>query len=183
MCYAVILDKLPKKPGVRFYTGEESEQREDEGEQVHVVALYGEDAERLEEVGDALEPLFAQLPGVLGIKVTGDPAPNELGLVVDRERTQQQGINPQVVAGVVGYALRGQTLNRYRTGGEDIPVRIRFREDDRETLQGIITWAYWWHYPSRVIEFSRKGLILYPEDIVIGGPLYPESLHDLGRHE
>ena len=38
------------------------------------------------------------------------------------------------MAGVVGYALRGQELNRYRTGDRDIPVRIRFREEDRETL-------------------------------------------------
>jgi len=72
---------------------------------------------------------------VLGLKVAEDPAPSELGLVIDRERAQQQGINPQVVAGVVGYALRGQELNRYRTGDRDIPVRIRFREEDRETLR------------------------------------------------
>jgi hydrophobic/amphiphilic exporter-1 (mainly G- bacteria), HAE1 family len=71
---------------------------------------------------------------VLGVKVSGDRAPNELGLVIDRERAQQQGVNPQVVAGVVGYALRGQVLNRYRTADKDIPVRIHFREEDRETL-------------------------------------------------
>jgi len=35
---------------------------------------------------------------------------------------------------MVGYALRGQQLNRYRTDGNDIPVRIRFLESDRETL-------------------------------------------------
>jgi HAE1 family hydrophobic/amphiphilic exporter-1 len=129
-----VLEKLPKKPGVKYYTGEESQQ-EEKGEQVHVLSLFGEDAEQLEETAEALERLFVQLPGVLGVKATGDPAPNELGLVVDRERTQQQSVNPQVVAGVVGYALRGQTLNRYRQDGEDIPVRIRFREEDRETLE------------------------------------------------
>jgi hydrophobic/amphiphilic exporter-1 (mainly G- bacteria), HAE1 family len=129
-----MLEKLPKKPGIEYYTGEES-QDEEKGRQVQVVSLYGEDAELLEATGDAMERLFVQLPGVLGVKVAGDPAPNELGLVVDRQRAQQQGVNPQVVAGVVGYALRGQTLNRYRTDGKDIPVRIRFQEEDRETLR------------------------------------------------
>jgi HAE1 family hydrophobic/amphiphilic exporter-1 len=129
-----ILEKLPKKPGVKYYTGQESQQ-EEKGEQVQVVRLFGDDAEQLEETASALEPLFAGLPGVLGLKASGDPAPSELGLVIDRERAQQQGINPQVVAGVVGYALRGQTLNRYRTGNKDIPVRIRFKEDDRKTLR------------------------------------------------
>jgi HAE1 family hydrophobic/amphiphilic exporter-1 len=129
-----ILEKLPKKPGVKYYTGQESQQ-EEKGDQVQVVRLFGDDAEELEETASALEPLFAGLPGVLGLKASGDPAPSELGLVIDRERAQQQGINPQVVAGVVGYALRGQTLNRYRTGNKDIPVRIRFKEDDRKTLR------------------------------------------------
>jgi len=128
-----VLDRLPKKPGVRFYTGQEGQQ-EEKGEQVHQVRLFGDDADDLEATANALEPLFLKLPGVLGLKVAEDPAPSELGLVIDRERTQAQGINPEVVAGVVGYALRGQELNRYRTGDRDIPVRIRFREADRETL-------------------------------------------------
>ena len=81
-----------------------------------------------------LEPLFISIPGVLGIKASGDPAPSELALVIDREQAQQQNISPRMVAGMVGYALRGQQLNRYRTDGNDIPVRIRFLESDRETL-------------------------------------------------
>ena len=128
-----VLEELPKKPGAEFYTGSESQQG-DTGEQVAVVTLSGEDAELIEQAADAVQPIFLRVPGVLGIKSASDPAPNELGLVIDRERAQQQQINPQVVAGVVGYALRGQELARYRTGGEDIPVRVRFRESDRENL-------------------------------------------------
>jgi multidrug efflux pump subunit AcrB len=79
--------------------------------------------------------LFVQVPGVLRLKASGDPAPNEVGLVIDRERAQAQNINPEIVAGVVGYALRGQELSRYRTGDKDIPVHVRFKEEDRETLR------------------------------------------------
>ena len=129
-----ILDRLPKKAGVKYYTGEEGEQ-EEKSEKVHVVRLFGDDAELLETTAEDLEELFAQVPGVLGLKASGDPAPNEVGLVIDRERARQQNINPEVVAGVVGYALRGQELSRYRTGDKDIPVRVRFKEEDRETLQ------------------------------------------------
>ena len=35
----------------------------------------------------------------------------------------------------MGYALRGQEFNPYRTGDKDIAVRIRFKEEDRETLR------------------------------------------------
>jgi HAE1 family hydrophobic/amphiphilic exporter-1 len=128
-----VLDALPKKPGVRYFTGSES-QGGDKGKEVEVITLWGEDAGILEMAAEDLEPVFSGIPGVLGIKSAADPPPNEIGLVIDRERAQQQQINPQVVAGVVGYALRGQQLARYRTGGDDIPVRVRFREEDREDL-------------------------------------------------
>jgi HAE1 family hydrophobic/amphiphilic exporter-1 len=129
-----ILEKLPKKAGVKYFTGQEGDQ-EEEGEQIHVVRLFGDDAELLEATAKDLEELFVQVPGVLGLKASGDPAPNEVGLVIDRERAQAQNINPEVVAGVVGYALRGQELSRYRTADKDIPVRVRFKEEDRETLR------------------------------------------------
>ena len=129
----IILERMPERPGVNYYTGSESES-ETKGEQVHVIALYGDDSEVLETTAENLEALFTSIPGVLGVKATGDPAPSEIGLVIDRERAQQQNISPRVVAGMVGYALRGQQLNRYRTDGNDIPVRIRFAEEDRETL-------------------------------------------------
>jgi HAE1 family hydrophobic/amphiphilic exporter-1 len=129
-----VLEKLPKKAGVEYFTGQEGDQ-EKKGEHVQVVRLFGDDAELLETTAQSLEDLFVQVPGVLGLKASGDPAPNEVGLVIDRERAQAQNINPEVVAGVVGYALRGQELSRYRTGDRDIPVRVRFKEEDRETLR------------------------------------------------
>ncbi|MEN8164160.1 MAG: efflux RND transporter permease subunit [Acidobacteriota bacterium] len=128
-----VLEALPKKPGVRYFTGSESQQG-DTGQEVAVVTLWGEDAAILEETAESLEPIFTGIPGVLGLKSAADPPPSEIALVVDRERTQQQQINPQVVASVVGYALRGQQLGRYRAGGEDIPVRVRYKEEDRENL-------------------------------------------------
>ena len=130
----IVLERLPERPGVTYYTGQESES-EETGNQVRVITLYGDDSEQLETTADGLETLFTSIPGVLGVKATGDPAPSELALVIDRDRAQQQNISPRVVAGMVGYALRGQQLNRYRSDGNDIPVRIRFTEEDRETLK------------------------------------------------
>jgi HAE1 family hydrophobic/amphiphilic exporter-1 len=129
-----LMELIPKKPGAEYFTGQESESEEEEGQQVFVVELFGEDFRVLDRVAGEIEDRFIAVPGVLGLKSSGDPAPNELGLVVDRGRAQQQGINPQVVAGVVGYALRGQQLPYYHRDGKEIPVRVRYKEEDRETL-------------------------------------------------
>lgn len=129
-----LMDLIPKKPGAEYFTGQESESEEEKGQQVYVVELFGEDFRVLDRMAKEIESRFLSVPGVLGMKSTGDPAPNELGLVVNRGRAQQQGINPQVVAGVVGYSLRGQQLPYYHRDGKEIPVRVRYKEEDRETL-------------------------------------------------
>jgi len=71
---------------------------------------------------------------VLGSRGSEERASSELALVVDRQRAQQYGVNPQVVAGVVGYALRGTPLPKFHRDGKEIPVRVRFQEKDRESL-------------------------------------------------
>jgi len=133
----IVVDLLPLKPGMKVYTGEESEIEEEKNDSVHGFALQGDDYERLEEVAKNLENYLATVPGVLGVQRSGDQAPQELALVMDRQRAQRQGVNPSVVAGVVSYALRGTTLPHYRENGKDIPVRIRFREEDRQNLDDL----------------------------------------------
>jgi len=61
--------------------------------------------------------------------------------VVDRDQAHHHGVNPTVIAGVVGYALRGSLLPRYREDGRDIPVRVRFEEEDRESLAELESFA------------------------------------------
>jgi len=54
--------------------------------------------------------------------------------VIDRDRAQHLDVDPQAIAGVVGYALRGQALPKFHADGREVPVRVRFAEKDRESL-------------------------------------------------
>jgi HAE1 family hydrophobic/amphiphilic exporter-1 len=128
-----ILDVIPERPGMEFHTGMASEQEEEETS-TETVTLFGEDAAELDRVADALERRLAEAPGVLGVKRATERAPNELALQIDRRRAQRQGVDPQLLAGIVGYALRGQPLPRVYVGGRDIPVRVRYEEEDRQSL-------------------------------------------------
>ncbi|MEM8962469.1 MAG: efflux RND transporter permease subunit [Acidobacteriota bacterium] len=128
-----IVELLPEQAGVRIFTGQES-QVDDASQAEHVFTLYGEDPTELETVALQLEDFFIQIDGVLGVKKGNDRPNEELALVVDRDRTQNLGINPEVVAGVVGYALRGSALPEFYRDGKEIPVRIRYEEEDREGL-------------------------------------------------
>src|SRR5688500_14487364 len=98
------------------------------------VPIYSEDIDRLDATADAITARVLEAPHVLGLRKDGDRPTEEVALVVDRDRAQRLGISPQVVAAVVGYALRGQALPRYSQDGKEVPVRVRFQEDDRGTL-------------------------------------------------
>jgi HAE1 family hydrophobic/amphiphilic exporter-1 len=129
-----VLELLPEKPGFQFYTREDSQVDDDEGETIFPVTLEGEDAADLEKLALRLERVFLEVEGVLGVQKAADRSANELALVIDSDRAKRQGINPEMIAGVVGYALRGQSLPRYYRKGREIPVRVRFREQDRDSL-------------------------------------------------
>lgn len=133
-----VVELLPERAGLELITGQESQEGEDaSGEEIWRMRLVGEDPETLEETAGQLEELFASTEGVLGVRRDEEEAPNEMGVVVDRDRTQRYGIDPQTVAGVVGYALRGQALPRFQHEGKEIPVRIRYQEKDRESLDAL----------------------------------------------
>lgn len=136
------LELLPKPPGVEFSTGTDDEAGEEKRAE-HTILLNGEDPDQLERVTEDLEDVFAAVDGVLGVKQqSGDQRqPNELALVIDRDRAQRQQVNPQVVAGVVGYALRGQSLPKFYQDGREIQVRVRFEEEDRESLAELSDFA------------------------------------------
>ena len=128
-----VLENLPDKAGVKTYTGLESDD-EDENVKVEQLTLFGEDADQLEDLAKQLEEVFTSLPGVLGAKRSGDRPADEIALVIDRDRAQQLDVNPEVVAFVVSNSLRGQALPKFYREGREIPVRVRFQEEDRESL-------------------------------------------------
>lgn len=131
---AYVLDKLPQRPGVKYFSGSEDRGKENENRHEHRVLLTGENSETLEEVSKKLEVQILNVPGVLGIKRTLDLTPNELALRIDRDKSAKQGVNPQNIAGVVAAGLRGQSLPRYQKEGNEIPVRLRFDRDAADSL-------------------------------------------------
>ncbi len=131
---AALLKDLPKKPGIRIFQGDENRAEEAKGKAVFGVYLEGDDARELESVAERLEPLFLAVDGVLGVRKGEEVAPSEMALRIDRDRASASGVNPEVIAGMIGYALRGSQLPKFNDEGREIPVRIRFEEEDRETM-------------------------------------------------
>jgi len=133
-----IYKELPKLPGLKinYQRFGEEEERQDRKER-HYVRLVGDDPELLEDITDDLKPIFRSIPGVVALQEREDETPNELALIVDRDRASAIGVNPSTLAGMVGNALRGSILPRFSSDGRQIPVRVRFSEEDRAELDDL----------------------------------------------
>ncbi|MDA1275421.1 MAG: efflux RND transporter permease subunit [Verrucomicrobia bacterium] len=129
-----LLKELPSKPGIKLFFGRENNAEEAKDVTTFVFRIEGDDPIVLDEVADQLRPRILRVAGVVGIRGGEEPAPSEMAVVIDRARASASQVSPDVIAGMVGYALRGSLLPKYNDGGREIPVRIRFQESDRESL-------------------------------------------------
>ncbi|MEM6793056.1 MAG: efflux RND transporter permease subunit [Acidobacteriota bacterium] len=128
-----LVELMPERAGARVSLGQRSS---DEGERksLHTLRLVGDDPRQLGELVKDLEPAFLGVEGVLGMRRSARQEADALAVRLDRERTQRLGINPLAVAGVVRNSIGGRSLPKFYRDGREIPVRVRFQEEDRQSL-------------------------------------------------
>ncbi|MEM8934091.1 MAG: efflux RND transporter permease subunit, partial [Acidobacteriota bacterium] len=131
-----LTELMPERAGAKLFTGLEDAD-EDKKKDLQIYRMVGDDSAQLEQVATDLEDLLQTVPGVLGVKRAGERPAQEMAVQVDRERSQRLGINPQAVAGVVRNSIGGRALPKFYRDGREIPVRVRYQEEDRESLSQV----------------------------------------------
>src|SRR5690606_15010740 len=122
-----VYDKMPNRPGwvkeARF-AGADGGQ-----DNTFMVTLYGDDHSSVQTAREALQAALVQQPGVVGVSNRGADAVrrDELALAVDRTMTERFGIPAGNIASSIAYAIRGQTLPRFQSEGEDREIEVRIR--------------------------------------------------------
>ncbi len=129
-------DEFPEEPGVRVrYKGREGEEDDDDNKDMHYIRLVGDDPELLRQVAEDLKPTFENVPGVVSfLEKDADEAPSEVALYVDRDKANSIGVNPSNLARTIGAAVAGDNLPRFNGKSRQIPMRLRYQEEDRSEL-------------------------------------------------
>ncbi len=126
----MILEEIPKIAiGEPAFTW-----RRPGGQEVTRVTLSGESSQVLAEYADEVERLLSRVEGFKNVQSEATRGDREIHVVVDRDRARKYGFSTQQVAQTVSVALRGQNLRRFRTENGEIQVRLKFQDDDRQTL-------------------------------------------------
>ncbi|NMB34704.1 MAG: efflux RND transporter permease subunit [Firmicutes bacterium] len=101
------------------------------------VSLSGEDLDLLEMLSAEIADLVRSIPGTREVTTSLEEGQTEIQLVVDRDKAGVYGLSTAQIASTARTAVEGQVATRYRTGSEEIDVRVRLSEGGSTDLAEI----------------------------------------------
>ena len=82
-------------------------------------------------VGDA-ESILSHIQGVVDVRRSERDVGRELGVRVDRAKAMALGFSTRDVAGAIAVAMRGVTLSNYASHEGEVPIKLGFRDRDKQ---------------------------------------------------
>ena len=98
------------------------------------ITLTGSSSEVLRDLAEDAVRILSGVEGLSGVVSEAGAGDQEVQLHVDREKANQLGFSTQDVARAVAIAVRGVELREFKGEEGEVPVRLQFREEDRENI-------------------------------------------------
>ncbi len=99
------------------------------------IQIMGDSTAYLSELSKDVVRILGSVEGLKDLRPDSETGDREVRVSVDRDRASAVGLTTREIAGAVAIAMRGQVLREYRGESSDIPVRLAFREDDKQSLE------------------------------------------------
>ncbi len=81
----------------------------------------------------------ASVPGTDQVDRDVTPPRPSLSVKVDRARASQLGLSTTAVGSTVRYLVDGNVASQFRTGGDDVDILVRLRQEDRQRAMDVLT--------------------------------------------
>jgi len=101
------------------------------------ITLTGTSSDVLRGLAEDAVRILSSVEGLSGVVSAASAGDQEVQVRVDRERANQLGFSTQEVAQVVAIAIRGIDLQEFKGEESEVPVRLQFREQDRQQLDDL----------------------------------------------
>ena len=101
------------------------------------IQVFGKDFSVLEEISKEVAAIISNVEGITDIKSSMEEAKPEYHISLNREEINRMGLVSGQVANTIKASTLGQVATRYRYAGEETNVRIKFREDQRNSIRDI----------------------------------------------
>jgi len=99
--------------------------------------LNGDSGQVLRELSASVIPVLRQIPILHEVNAAQDNGNRELSVHVDREKAKEYGFSATDVAQFIAIALRGMQLKDFHGGDAQLPVWLRFRGANAQSLDDL----------------------------------------------
>lgn len=99
------------------------------------VTLYGQDTDLLVGISNRIEEVMVQDSLVISVDNPRTDGVPEMQYVLDRQRVSRAGSNLSEVANSFKTQARGTQVGFFRSGGREVPIEVRLKEEYRQSLQ------------------------------------------------
>lgn len=132
-----IRHRLPQLKGVKFEAIDMSQMLLGGAAAPVEIKLFGKDLETLKGQADEIVGLISGVEGLRDVTHTLAVGKPEVQIHIDREKAYRLGLSVYQVANAVQTATLGKVATRYREGSDEIDVRLRFKEQYRDSLDEV----------------------------------------------
>lgn len=101
------------------------------------VKVFGKDLDRLKEFADRIAADCMGIEGLRDIDLSLKKGKPELQIKLDRVKARKMGFTLGQVAHSIEAAMLGKVATKYRIGGDEYDIRVRYREIDRHSIKDI----------------------------------------------
>lgn len=101
------------------------------------IQLRGYNLEQAQKVAEEMKRAIEQLPGIEGVRVANREGRPEETIVFDRAKLAELGLSVREVAAAIQTNLGGSRAGSFRVGGDEFPIVVRLRPEDRHTTQSL----------------------------------------------
>ena len=99
--------------------------------------LRGYDLDQAQDIAQEIQRSIETLPGVTGVRVSRRQGRPEQNLIFDRAKLAELGLNIREVAATLQTNLSGSRAGAFRVGGDEFPIFVRLRPEDRQNSQNL----------------------------------------------
>ena len=106
------------------------------GEAVQI-ELRGYDLDLADRIASDIKSVIERVPEIADVRLSRREGRPEQNLIIDREKIADLGLSVNQIAQVVQTNVGGSRAGVYREGGEEFPITVRLRPEDRLTTNDL----------------------------------------------
>ncbi|NLT94415.1 MAG: efflux RND transporter permease subunit [Clostridia bacterium] len=101
------------------------------------LTIKGEELDVLEDLANQIAEKVKQVPGTREVTTSFEEGNPEISVYIDRQKAAQYGVSSYQAASSLRSALQGVVASKYRTGGEEIDIKVLLSKEARTNIEDL----------------------------------------------